>query len=214
MRALEIAKQIAWTIPITVAFTDLVASVIKVEGPSMQPTFNPQIDKPSDWVLVEKVRNVHNFAWAYEPLKISPPSLTVAESISVINSIHVTVYKQSSLQIQPWGCRSAHVSWSATPVHTTLLVRILQYDKHVVELIVMIVIRRAPDDPQLQITKRLIGLEHDVVWDDRNRTPEVIGQVRKLRSRFNSPALSDFTIMRALSALICPMLYNEGQVLD
>ena len=71
MKALEIAKQIAWTIPITVAFTDLVASVIKVEGPSMQPTFNPRIDKPSDWVLVEKVRNVNLIL---PPLKISPPS--------------------------------------------------------------------------------------------------------------------------------------------
>jgi len=55
MRVIEIVKQIAWTVPITVAFTDLVASVVKVEGPSMQPTFNPQLNKTSDWVLVEKV---------------------------------------------------------------------------------------------------------------------------------------------------------------
>ena len=49
---------------------------------------------------------------------------------------------------------------------------------------VMYAIRRAPDDPQLQITKRLIGLEHDVVWDDRNRAPEVIGQVRRSFYKF------------------------------
>ena len=54
-RALEFVKQLAWTFPITVAFTDLVASVVKVEGPSMQPTFNPDLNRSSDWVLVEKV---------------------------------------------------------------------------------------------------------------------------------------------------------------
>ncbi len=33
--------------PVTIAFTDLVASVIKVEGPSMSPTFNPSAASPS-----------------------------------------------------------------------------------------------------------------------------------------------------------------------
>ena len=35
-RVLDAAKQLAWTLPIAVAFTDLVACVVKVEGPSMQ----------------------------------------------------------------------------------------------------------------------------------------------------------------------------------
>lgn len=35
-RVLDAAKQLAWTLPIAVAFTDLIACVVKVEGPSMQ----------------------------------------------------------------------------------------------------------------------------------------------------------------------------------
>lgn len=37
---------------------------------------------------------------------------------------------------------------------------------------------RAPDDPRLQITKRLIALENDVVWDDGKQGTELIGKVR------------------------------------
>ena len=106
MKVLDAIKHAAWTLPIGIAFTDLVASVIKartmpavlftaafdgftwhgdacrmmgnweyntrpdavgpddqsdwsqVEGPSMQPTFNPNSKQQSDWVLVEKVRHL------------------------------------------------------------------------------------------------------------------------------------------------------------
>ena len=64
-RLVDLAKQLAWTLPVGLAFTDLVASIVKVEGPSMQPTFNPNLgSKPDDWVLVEKVsyklRHIYN----------------------------------------------------------------------------------------------------------------------------------------------------------
>ncbi len=46
-----------------IAFTDLLASVVKVEGPSMQPTFNPDLRASSDWVLVEKVSYKMRYAY-------------------------------------------------------------------------------------------------------------------------------------------------------
>lgn len=57
------ARQVLWSVPVAVAFTDLVGSVIKVEGVSMQPTFNPAGSRASDWVLVEKltIKLLHRF---------------------------------------------------------------------------------------------------------------------------------------------------------
>ena len=36
---------------------------------------------------------------------------------------------------------------------------------------------RAPDNPDMPITKRLIALEKDVVWDEAQNAPEVIPEV-------------------------------------
>jgi len=47
-------KQVAWSLPVAIAFTDCIACVIRVDGQSMQPTLNPDPDS-RDWVLVEKV---------------------------------------------------------------------------------------------------------------------------------------------------------------
>jgi signal peptidase I len=67
---LEFAKQVAWSMPVAVAFTDLVANVVRVEGPSMSPTFNPGASTSGrgsgdscDWVVVEKVsyRLLHSY---------------------------------------------------------------------------------------------------------------------------------------------------------
>lgn len=52
---LGLVRQVVWTVPVGIAFTDLIATVARVDGPSMQPTFNPDMGKGSDWVLVEKV---------------------------------------------------------------------------------------------------------------------------------------------------------------
>ncbi|GAX72811.1 hypothetical protein CEUSTIGMA_g266.t1 [Chlamydomonas eustigma] len=107
MRAwlVDVSKQVALTLPVAIAFTDLIASVVKVEGPSMQPTFNPDSRKGSDWVLVEKVS-------------------------------HKLMYKYTRGDVI--------VLW-------------------------------APDNPRLQIVKRLIALESDLVWDDRKQSAEEIG---------------------------------------
>lgn len=51
----RVAKRVAWWLPVTIAFTDLVASVLRVEGDSMLPTLNAD-PLFSDWVIVEKVR--------------------------------------------------------------------------------------------------------------------------------------------------------------
>lgn len=51
---LAFAKSLAWSIPVAVAFTDCIASVIRVDGTSMQPTLNPEGSASPDWVLVEK----------------------------------------------------------------------------------------------------------------------------------------------------------------
>jgi len=48
-------RRFLWAIPAAVTFTDVIASVIKVEGASMQPTLNPPSSSVSDWVLVEKL---------------------------------------------------------------------------------------------------------------------------------------------------------------
>ena len=52
---LTYVKQLVWTVPIAIAANDLIASVMRVDGPSMQPTLNPDLSQPSDWVLVEKI---------------------------------------------------------------------------------------------------------------------------------------------------------------
>eukprot|EP00879_Flechtneria_rotunda_P006819 GHRR01007163.1.p1 GENE.GHRR01007163.1~~GHRR01007163.1.p1 ORF type:complete len:169 (+),score=19.12 GHRR01007163.1:226-732(+) len=48
-------KQALWTIPVGIAFTDCIASIIKVRGASMQPTLNPTGSDACDWILVEKL---------------------------------------------------------------------------------------------------------------------------------------------------------------
>ncbi|KAF8071075.1 IMMP2L [Scenedesmus sp. PABB004] len=47
-------RQGLWLLPPVVAFTDLVAAVIRVDGASMRPTLNPDAGGGSDYVLVEK----------------------------------------------------------------------------------------------------------------------------------------------------------------
>mmetsp|Transcript_6454 Transcript_6454/g.14333 ORF Transcript_6454/g.14333 Transcript_6454/m.14333 type:complete len:174 (+) Transcript_6454:183-704(+) len=59
---LSLAKQVAWSLPVAIAIRDLVGNVVQVEGPSMQPTLNPDLDKSSDWVLVEKV----SYKWFHD----------------------------------------------------------------------------------------------------------------------------------------------------
>lgn len=61
MRAL---RRLLWSVPITITFTDVVASIIRVDGASMQPTLNPKGAEGRDWVLVEKwsvkLRHIHH----------------------------------------------------------------------------------------------------------------------------------------------------------
>lgn len=52
---LAFLKRGAAALPVGIAFTDLVASVTRVDGPSMQPTLNPAGQQACDWVLVEKI---------------------------------------------------------------------------------------------------------------------------------------------------------------
>lgn len=48
-------RQFLWTLPLGVAVHDVIGSVIRIDGRSMQPTLNaPGADMP-EWVLVEKV---------------------------------------------------------------------------------------------------------------------------------------------------------------
>lgn len=47
-------RQFVLSLPIGIAFTDLIASVVRVDGASMQPTLNPVGSTSSDYVLVEK----------------------------------------------------------------------------------------------------------------------------------------------------------------
>eukprot|EP00878_Enallax_costatus_P026389 GHUV01028321.1.p1 GENE.GHUV01028321.1~~GHUV01028321.1.p1 ORF type:complete len:168 (+),score=18.52 GHUV01028321.1:205-708(+) len=47
-------KKGIWLVPVGIAFTDCIASVLRVEGASMKPTLNPD-GSASDWVLVEKL---------------------------------------------------------------------------------------------------------------------------------------------------------------
>ncbi|WIA11859.1 hypothetical protein OEZ85_011945 [Tetradesmus obliquus] len=51
----KFVRQGLWLLPVGIAFTDCIASVLKVEGASMRPTLNPNSNGPSDWVLVEKL---------------------------------------------------------------------------------------------------------------------------------------------------------------
>ncbi|KAL6751533.1 mitochondrial inner membrane signal peptidase [Haematococcus lacustris] len=46
---------VAWCVPVAAAFTDACASVVRVDGTSMQPTLNTDIASGCEWVLVEKV---------------------------------------------------------------------------------------------------------------------------------------------------------------
>ena len=46
-------RQFLLSLPVGIAFTDLVCSVVRVDGASMQPALNPE-GASSDYVLVEK----------------------------------------------------------------------------------------------------------------------------------------------------------------
>lgn len=48
-------KKGLWLVPIGVAFTDCIASVLRVDGASMRPTLNSSAAPAEDWVLVEKL---------------------------------------------------------------------------------------------------------------------------------------------------------------
>jgi signal peptidase I len=50
----QFVRQFLFSLPVGIAFTDLVASVVRVDGASMQPTLNPEGSDSSDWVLVDK----------------------------------------------------------------------------------------------------------------------------------------------------------------
>lgn len=49
-------KNLIWAVPIGVACTDVLGSVIRIEGTSMQPSLNPSGSMFQDWVFVDKVR--------------------------------------------------------------------------------------------------------------------------------------------------------------
>lgn len=53
-RIRHVTKQFLWFVPAGITFSDLVASVIRIDGLSMQPTLNPADSPWSDWVLVQK----------------------------------------------------------------------------------------------------------------------------------------------------------------
>jgi mitochondrial inner membrane protease subunit 2 len=48
-------KQMLWSLAAGVTFNDLIGSVIRIDGLSMQPTLNPSGSTWSDWVLVDKI---------------------------------------------------------------------------------------------------------------------------------------------------------------
>lgn len=50
----HVIKKGVWLVPVGIAFTDCIASILRVEGASMRPTLNPD-GASSDWVLVEKL---------------------------------------------------------------------------------------------------------------------------------------------------------------
>jgi signal peptidase I len=47
-------KQLLWAAPAVITFHDLVGTVIRVKGPSMQPTLNPIDSDWDDWIVVDK----------------------------------------------------------------------------------------------------------------------------------------------------------------
>jgi hypothetical protein len=59
----QFARQFLFSLPVGIAFTDLVASVVRVDGASMQPTLNPDGSGSCDWVLVDKfsVKIMHKY---------------------------------------------------------------------------------------------------------------------------------------------------------
>lgn len=55
--ALPYVRCFLWSVPVAIATTDLLASVIRIDGQSMAPTLNPDAASTSspDYVFVEKV---------------------------------------------------------------------------------------------------------------------------------------------------------------
>jgi len=39
----SLLKRAAWSVPVAIAVTDRVATVVRVDGASMSPTFNPEV---------------------------------------------------------------------------------------------------------------------------------------------------------------------------
>jgi signal peptidase I len=58
-------KRFAWGLTVGLACTDSVATLVRVDGWSMQPTLNPgggSSDQGSEWVLVEKL----SYKWRHK----------------------------------------------------------------------------------------------------------------------------------------------------
>ncbi|KAF5833879.1 mitochondrial inner membrane signal peptidase [Dunaliella salina] len=56
----SLLKRVAWSVPVAIAVTDRIATVVRVDGASMSPTFNPL--GGSEWVLVEKL----SYKWLHQ----------------------------------------------------------------------------------------------------------------------------------------------------
>ncbi len=210
---MDFAKQVAWSLPIGIAFTDLVASVVKVEGPSMQPTFNPDLRMSSDWVIVEKIsyKLLHNYhrgdvavlwwvgvlalpmLWSYMVLEALMHARG-PDACSGWSHAYVCMLACSGRLSRATMWRGDAHAWKLQTMcilMTTLyfITRFLTHRRCVCivnqskptrlknQLSHFLPPFRAPDDPHIQITKRLIGLERDVVWDESKDAPESISQV-------------------------------------
>lgn len=47
-------RNLLFSVPVGITFVDVVGSIVKVQGASMQPTLNPEGSSVCDWVFVEK----------------------------------------------------------------------------------------------------------------------------------------------------------------
>lgn len=55
------AKRVAWLMPVCIMCNDRLATIVRVDGASMQPTLNPGATG-SEWVLVEKL----SYKWLHK----------------------------------------------------------------------------------------------------------------------------------------------------
>lgn len=150
-------KRALWLVPVGVAFVDLGASVLQVQGGSMRPTLNPALHGPCDWVLVDKasIKLLRRYTRGEVVVLRCDYVIALPSSLVVLLAQAVTIM----------GCQALRVTGAATPTCLPLCPALLCSAHGICTAHCS-----APEDPHQQIVKRLLALQGDTLLEDAGRS--------------------------------------------